>query len=168
LLLLLELPQLLLPVLLQQLLELGSLCLPLLLTFFLLRLLLPLLQLLPRLLLVLLLLPLPLLLDGVETNGLRRPLRNGISLDLLVHRAGVLRRPVAAGPVTYCHRIPLDPRSGRFGGSLLLLGARRLGPFRQRRGRLTHQWTGRGALGTSRRPRVGGACEHSKAKSQSS
>jgi len=50
-LLLLELPQLLLPVLLQQLLELGSFRPPLLLSFFLLRLLLPLLQLLPCLLL---------------------------------------------------------------------------------------------------------------------
>jgi len=106
--------------LLQQLLELGTFWLLPLLSFFLLRLLLPLLQLLPRLLLALLLLSLPLLLDRAKPDGLGCPLRDGRGLDLLVHRAGVLRRPVATGPITYGDRIPLDPRSGRLGGSLLL------------------------------------------------
>jgi len=82
LLLLLELSQLLLPVLLQQLHELGTFWLPPLLSFLLLRLLLPLLQLLPRLSLTLLHFPLPLLLDGVEPDGPRRPLCDRISLDL--------------------------------------------------------------------------------------
>jgi len=97
LLLLLEFSQLLLPVLLQQLLELGTFWLLPLLSFLLL--LLPLLQLLPHLSLALLLFPLPLLLDGVEPDGLRRPLRDGRSLDLLVHRVSILRRPVAARPI---------------------------------------------------------------------
>jgi len=120
-LLLLELPHLLLPVLLQQLLELGTLWL------------LPLLRLLPRLLLVLLFLLPPLLLDGAKPDGPGRPLHDGRSLDLLVQRAGVLRRPVTAEPVADCDRISLDPRSGRLGGSLLLLGARRLDPPRRQR-----------------------------------
>jgi len=128
--LLLELPQLLLPVLLQQLLKLGTFRPSLLLSFFLLWLLLPLLQLLPRLPLALLLLPLPLLVDRVESDGQRHPLRDGRGLDLLVHGVCILRRPVAAGPVTYCDMIPLDPRSGRLGGSLLLLGTGRFDPFR--------------------------------------
>ena len=155
LLLLLELPQLLLPILLQQLLELGSFWSPPLLSFFsfLLRLLLPLLQLLLRLPLAFFLSSLPLLLDGVEPDGPRRPLRDGRSLDLLVHGAGVLRKPVATRPVTYSDRIPLDPRSGRLGGSLLLLGARRLDPLRRRRGGLPRQWTRRVALDTRRRTR---------------
>jgi len=131
---------------------------------FLLRLLLPLLQLLLRLSLVFFLSSLPLLLDGVEPDGPRHPLRDGGSLNLLVHEAGVLRKPVATGSVTYCDRILLDPRSGRLGGSLLFLGARHLDPLRRRRGGLPHQWTWRGALGTGRWPRIRGACKHSKAK----
>jgi len=94
------------------------------------RLLLPLLQSLLRLPLALFLFLLPPLLDGVEPDGPRRLLRDRRSLDLLVRGAGVLRKPVAAGPVTYSDRIPLDPRTGRLGGSLLLLGARRLDPLR--------------------------------------
>jgi len=131
LLLFLELPQLLLPVLLQQLLELSSFWPPSLLLFFSfsLQLLLPLRQLLLCLTLTFFLSSLPLLLDRMEPDRPRCPLRDGRSLDLLVHGAGVLRRPVAAGPVTYCDRIPLDPRSGRLGGSHLLLGARRLDPL---------------------------------------
>jgi len=114
-LLLLELPQLLLPVLLQQLLEQGSPWPPLLLSHFLLRLMLPLLQLLPHLPLALLLLFLPLLLDRMDTDGPRRPLCGGRGLDLLVHGVVVLRRPVDARPATYCDRILLDPRTGRLG-----------------------------------------------------
>ena len=111
-------------------------------------------------------LPFPLLLDGVEPDGPRRPLHDRGSLDLLVHGPGVLRKTVTAGPLTYSDRSPLDPRSGRLGGSLLLLGARRLDPLWRRRGGLPHQRTRRGALDTRRRPRIRGACKHSKAKSQ--
>ena len=68
---------------------------------------------------------------------------------------------------TYSDRIPLDPRSWRLGGSLLLLGARHLDPLRRWWGGLPHQWTRRGTFDTSRRPRIGGACKHSKARSQS-
>jgi len=98
LLLLLDLLQLLLPVLLrlpvllQQLLELGSFWPPPLLSFFsfLPRLLLRLLQLLLRLPLAFFLSSFPLLLDRVKPDGPRRPLRDGRSLHLLVHGAGVL------------------------------------------------------------------------------
>jgi len=154
--LLLELLQLLLTVLLQQLLELGT-CwrLPLLSSFRLQPLLL--LQLLPRLLLALLFLLLPLLLDGAKPGRPGCPLRDGGGLDLFVHRSGILRSLVATGPITYSDRIPLDPRSGRLGGSLLLLGVRCLNPLWRRWGRLTHQGTGRGALGTGRRSGVRGA-----------
>jgi len=107
-----------LTVLLQQHLELGTWWRLPFLPFFLLQPLL-LLRLLPRLLLALLSL-LPLLLDGAKTGRPGRPLHDGRGLGLLVHRTGVLRRPVAAGPITYSDRIPLDPRSGRLGGSLLL------------------------------------------------
>ena len=137
LLLLLELPQLLLPVLLQQLIELGTLWL------------LPLLRLLSRLLLALLFLLLSLLLDGAKPDGPWRPLRDQRSLGPLVHRAGVLRRPVAARPVAYCDRVPLDPRSGRLGGSLLLLGASHLDPPQRWRNGLPHHGARRGVLGTS-------------------
>jgi len=139
LLLLLELPQLLLPVLLQQLLEQGTPRPPLLLFFFLLWLLLPLLQLLPHLPLALLLLLLPLLLDRMEPDGPRRPLCGGRGLDLLVHGVDVLGRPIAVGPVTYCDRILLDPRAGRLGDSLLLLETARLNPPWRRRGGLSHR-----------------------------
>jgi len=166
----LEFLQLLLPVLLQQLLELSSfLTLPLLSFFsFLLRLLLwlllHLLWLLLSLPLALLLLLLPLLLDGVELDGPRRPPRNRGSLDLLVHGPAILRKLVTDGHVTYSDRIPLDPRSGKLGGSLLFLRARHLDPVWRRWGGLPHQWTRRGALDTLRRPRNGGAYKHSKAK----
>ena len=100
-------------------------------------------------------------------DGPRRPLRDWGSLDLLACGAGVLRKPVVARPVTYSDRIPLGPITGRLGGSLLLLGVRRLDLLRRRRGGLPHQWTRRGALDTRRRPRNGGACKRSKAKSQS-
>jgi hypothetical protein len=98
--------------------------------YFLLQLLLPLLQLLLHLPLALFLFLLPPLLNGVEPDGPRHPLRDKGSLDLLVRGPGVLRKPVTAGPVTYSDRIPLDPRMGRLRGSLLLLGARRLDPLR--------------------------------------
>jgi len=163
LLLLLELLQLLLTVLLQQLLELGTCWWLSLLSFFLLQP--PLLQqLLPRLLLALLFLLLPLLLDKAKPGRPGCPLRDGRSLGLLVHRTGVLQRPVTAGPITYSDRIPLDPRSWRLGGSLLLLGVRSLDPRRRRWGGLTHQGAGRGALGTGRRSGAGGAYKHTKAK----
>jgi len=128
----LEFQQLLLPVLLQQLLEQVSLLPPPLLSFFsfLLQLLPPLLQLLLRLPLVLFLFLLPLLLDGVEPDGPRRPLRDRGSLDLHVHGAGALREPIIAGPATNSARIPLATRSGRLRSSLLLLRARRLDPLR--------------------------------------
>jgi len=166
LLLLLELLQLLLTILLQELLELRTCWRMPFPNFFLLPLLL-LLRLLPRLLLVPLFLLLPMLLDGVKPGRLGRPLRDVRGLGFLVHRTGVLRRPVAARPITYSDRIPLDPRSGRLEGSLLPLGVRRLDPLWQRWGRLTHQGTGRGAFGTGRRSRVGGACKMHKSKGQS-
>jgi len=129
--LLLELLQLLLTVLLLQLLELGTYWrLPLLSSFRLQPLLL--LRLLPCPLLALLFLLLPLLLDGAKPGRPGHPFRGGGGLDLLVHRTGALRRPVAAGPITYSDRIPLDPRSGRLGGSLLLLVVRCLDPLRRR------------------------------------
>jgi len=164
--LLLELLKLLLMVLLQQLLELRAYWRLPFLSFFRLQ---PLLlqRLLPRLLLVLLFLFLPLLLDGAKPGRPGRPLRDGGGFDLFVHRTGVLRRPIAVGPVTYSDRIPLDPRSGRLWGSLLLLGARCLDPLRRRWGELTHQGTGRGALSTSRRSRVGGSYKTHKSKGQS-
>jgi hypothetical protein len=143
----LEFQQLLLPVLLQQLLEPFSLLPPPFLFFFfsfpsrllllLLQLLLLLLQLLLLLLQLLLRLPLtlfffllPPLLDGVEPDGPRRPPRDGGSLELLIHGAGVLRGPVAARPIADSNRIPRIPRSGRLRGSLLLWRVRRLDPPR--------------------------------------
>ena len=126
----------------------------------------PLLQLPPRLLSVLLLLFLLLLLDGAKPRRPGRPPRNERSLGLLVRRPGIRRSPVAARPVTYGDRIPLDPRSGRLGGSLLSLGPRRLSLFWRRRGRLTLQGAGRGTLGASRWLRVGGAYK-TKNKGQS-
>ena len=125
LLLLLELMRLLLAVLLQQPLELGTGRRMPFLPFFQLQLLF-LLWLLPRLLLTLFFLFLPLLFDRVEPNGPRCPPRCGRGLDLLVHRAGVPRRPITARPITYSDRICLNPRLGRLGGSLLPLGVRRL------------------------------------------
>jgi len=126
----LEFQQLLLPVLFQQLLELFSLSLPPIFSFFFFP---------PQLLLLLLqlLLPLPLafflflfppLLDGVEPDGPRCPLRNRGSLDLLIHGAGILRGPITVGPIANGNGVPHAPRLGRFGGSPLLLGARRLDP----------------------------------------
>jgi hypothetical protein len=112
-----------LTVLLQQLLELGTCWRLPLLSFFRLQPLL-LLRLLPRILLALLFLLIPLLLDGAKPGRPGRLLCNKGGFDLLVYRTGVLRRPVAAGPITYSDRIPLDPRSGRLEGSLLLLGVR--------------------------------------------
>jgi len=88
-----------------------------------------LLQLPPRLLLTLLLLFLLLLLDGAKPDRLGRPSRDERSLGLLVHRTGIPRGPVTARPITYGNGIPLDPRSGRLGGSLMPLGLRRLGSF---------------------------------------
>jgi len=167
LLLLLELLRLLLTVLLQQLLELGTGWRMPFLSFFLLQ---PLflLKLLPRLLLALLFLLLPLLLDGAKPGRPGRPLHDERSLGLLVHRTGILRRPVTVRPITYSDRIPLDPRSGRLGGSLLPLGVRCLDPLWRRWGGLTHQGTGRGALDTGRRSEVGGAYKTHKSKDQSS
>ena len=126
----LEFQQLLLPVLLQQLLEPFSLLLPPLLSFFSIRprLLLPLLQLLLRLLPALFLFLLPLLFDGVEPDGPRRPLCDGRSLDLLIYGVGILRGPITAGPIANGNGIPHAPRLGRLGGSLLLLSARHLDP----------------------------------------
>jgi len=167
LLLLLELLQFLLTVLLQQLLELGTGWQMPFLSFFLLQ---PLFfpRLLPHLLLALLFLFLPLLLDGAKLGRPGHPLRDERGLGLLIHRTSILRRPVAARPITYSDRIPLDPRSGRLTGSLLLLGVRSLDPRRRRWGGLTHQGTGRGALGTGRRSGVGGAYKTHKSKGQSS
>jgi len=88
-----------------------------------------LLRLLPCLLLTLLLLFLPLLLDGAKPGVPRHPSRDVRSLGLLVHRTGIPRSPVAARPITYGDRVPLDPRTGGLGGSLLLLGVRCLDPF---------------------------------------
>jgi hypothetical protein len=133
----LELLQLLAMVLLQQILELGTYWrLPLLSSF---RLqLLFLLRLLPRLLLTLFFLFLPLLFNRVEPDGPRCPPRGGRGLNPVVHRAGVPRSPVAARPITYNDRIPLGPRSGRLGGSLLPLGVRCLDPPWRRWGGFTH------------------------------
>ena len=131
------------------------------LSFFLLQPLL-LLRLLPRLLLAPLFLFLPPLLDGAKPSRPGRPLRDVRGLGFLVHRTGVLRRPVAARPITYSDRIPLDPRSGRLGGSLLPLGVRCLDPLWRRWGRLTRQGTGRGDLSTGRRSGVGGAYKTNK------
>ena len=80
-----------------------------------------LLQLPMRLLLPLLLLFLLLLLDGAKPGRPGRPSRNKRSLGLLVRRPGIPRSPATVGPVTYGDRIPLDPRSGGLGGSLLPL-----------------------------------------------
>ena len=160
LLLLLELLRLLLAVLLQQPLELGTGHRMPFLPFFLL-------QLLPRLLLTLLFILLPLLLDGAKPDRPGRPLRDERGLGLLVHWTGILRSAVAARPITYSDRIPLDPRSGRVGGSLLPLGVRCIDPLWQRWGGFAHQGTGRGALGTGRRSEVRGAYKTHKSKGQS-
>ena len=88
-----------------------------------------LLQLLPRLLPTLLLFFLLLLLDGAKPGRPGRPSRDKRSLGLLVHRMGVLRGPVAARTITNGNGIPLDPRSGRLGGSFLPLGPGALGLF---------------------------------------
>jgi len=74
-----------------------------------------LLRLMPRLLLALLLLFLPLLLDAVKPGGPGRPPRDERSLGLLVHRTGIPRSPIAARPITYGDRVPLDPGSGGSG-----------------------------------------------------
>jgi len=116
-----------------------------------------LLQMPPRLLLALLLFFLLLLLDGAKPGRPGRPPRDERSLGLLVRRMGITRGPVAARPITNGNGFPLNPRSGRLGGSLLPLGPRRLGLFWRRQGRLTRQGTGWGALGAGRRLRVGGA-----------
>jgi len=124
-----------------------------------------LLRLLPRLLLTLLILFLPLLLDGANPGRLGRPSCNERSLGLLVHRTGIPRSPVAARPITYGNRIPIDPRSGGLGGSLLPLGVRCLDPLWQRGRGLTHQGAGRGVLGASSWSRVGGAYKTQKQRS---
>ena len=167
LLLLLELLRLLLTVLLQQPLELGASRRTPFLPFFSLQPLL-LLQLLPHLLLMLLFLFLPLLLDGAKPGRPGHLPRDKRSLGLLVHRTGIPRSPVAARPITYSDRIPLDPRSGRLGGSLLPLWVRCLDLLWRRWGGLAHQGTGRGALGTGRRLEVGGTYKTYKGKSQPS
>ena len=139
----------------------GPLLLPLLkLQWLLLALLL--LQLPSRLLLSILLLLLPLLLDGAKTGGPRRPSRDKRGRGSLIHRTDIPRSPVAARPVAYGDGIPLDPRSGRLGGSLLPLGLGRLGLFRRRQGRLRTGW---GTLSAGRRLRVGGAYKTRKQKS---
>jgi len=114
LLLLLELLRLLLTILLLQPLELGVGHRTPFFPFFPLQSLL-LLQLLSRLLLALLLLFLPLLLDGAKPGGLGRPPRDERSLGLLVHRTGIPQSPVAARPITYGDRVPLDPSLGGSG-----------------------------------------------------
>jgi len=126
----LEFQQLLLQVLFQQLLEPLSLLPPPLFSFFFFppQLLLLLLQLLLWLPLALFLLLLPPLLDGVEPDGPRRPLRDRGGLDLLIHGAGILREPITAEPIANGNGIPHAPRLGRLGGSLLLLSARCLDP----------------------------------------
>jgi len=103
---------------------------PLFSFFFLPQLLLLFLQLLLRLRLALFLFLLPPLLDGMEPDRPRRPLHDRGSLDLLIHGTGILREPIAAGPITNSDRIPRVPGSGRLGVSLLLLRARRLDPPR--------------------------------------
>jgi hypothetical protein len=125
-----------------------------------------LLQLPPRLLLALLLFFLLLLLEGAKPGRPGRPSRNKRSLSLLIHRKGIRRGPITAGPITYGNGIPLDPRSGRLGGSFLPLGPGRLGLFWRRRGRITRQGTRWGALGAGRQLRFGGACK-TKNKGQS-
>jgi len=98
---------------------------------------------LPWLLLAVLLLQLPtclllpllfllfllLLLDGAKLGRPGRLFHNKRILGLLVRRPGIPRSPAAAGPVTYGDGIPLDPRSGGLGGSLLSLGVRCLDPL---------------------------------------
>ena len=164
LLLLLELMRLLLTVLLLQPLELGAGRRTPFLPFFPLR---PL-QLLPRLLLTLLFLFLPLPLDGAKPGRPGRPPRDERSLGLFVRRTGIPRSPDAARPITYSDRIPLDPISGRLGGSLLPLGVWCLDPLWRRWGGLAHRGTGRGALGTGRRSEVGGTYKTYKGKGQPS
>ena len=88
-----------------------------------------LLQLPPRLLLVLLLFFLLLLLDGAKPGRPGRPSRHERCLSLLIHRKGIPRGPIVTGPITYGNGIPLNPRSGRLGGSFLPLGPGRLGLF---------------------------------------
>jgi len=97
-------------------------------------------------LLLLLLLLLPLLLEGAKTGRLRRPSRDKRSRGLLVHRTGTPRRLIATGPITNGNGIPLDPRSGRLGGSLLPLGLGHLGLFQRRRDGITRRGMRRGAL----------------------
>jgi len=80
-----------------------------------------LLQLPPRLLLALLLFFLLLLLKGAKPGRPGRPSRDERTLGLIVHGMGVHRSPVAARTITNGNGIPLDPRSGRLGGSFLPL-----------------------------------------------
>ena len=86
----------------------------------------------PCLTLSLLLLLLPLLLEGAETSRPGRPFRDKGCRRLLIHRAGIPRRLVATRCVADGDGIPLDPRSGRLGGSLLPLGLGHLDPCRRR------------------------------------
>jgi len=124
-----------------------------------------LLQLLPRLLLALQLFFLLLLLEGAKPGRPRRPSRDERSMGLLVHGMGVPRSPVATRTITSGNGIPLDPRSGRLGGSFLPLEPGRLSLFWRRQGRITRRETRSGALGAGRRLRVGEACK-TKSKGQ--
>ena len=83
------------------------------------------------LLLLLLLLLFILLLEGAKTSRPGSPSRDEAGRRLLLHRVDIPRRLVAARRVTDGNGIPLDPRSGRLGGSLLPLGLGRLGPCRR-------------------------------------
>ena len=93
-----------------------------------------LLQLPPCLVLPLLLLFFPLLLlEGAKTSRPGRPPHVEGSRHLLIHRADIPRRLVAARCIANSDGILLDPRSGRLGGSLLPLGLGDLDPCRRRR-----------------------------------
>ena len=98
-----------------------------------------LLQLPPRLLLGLLLFFLLLLLEGAKPGRLGRLSRDERSMGLLVHGMGVPRSPVTARTITDGNGIPLDPRSGRLGGSFLPLEPGHLSLFLRRRGRITRR-----------------------------
>jgi len=114
----LEFQQLLLPTLLQLVLERFT---PLWLLPHLVRLWL-------RLLLTLLFFLLPPLLDGVRPDRPGCPFRDGRGRDLYIHGTGVLRELITAGPIANGNGIPHAPRLGRLGGSLMLLSVRRLDP----------------------------------------